>query len=177
MPGPVAAERVAGFATRAPTRLGVPGRQAAQVAGLMVEADLLGHDTHGLFRPRPHVNRLRDGGCNPAAVPRVVRETAGTALVDGDNGLGHLAMAKARGTGIGWVACVAAATRDRRRCICGRRRRRAWPASAPPWAAPPVPRVWRTASRCTLPGAPILTALPSTWPLRHSRPSSRFRMP
>ena len=77
----------------------------------MVEADLLGYDTHGLFRLRQYVNRLRDGGCNPVAAPRVLRETAATALVDGDNGLGHLAMAmardlamaKARTAGIGWV--------------------------------------------------------------------------
>ena len=77
----------------------------------MVEADLLGYDTHGVFRLRQYVNRLRDGGCNPAPQLRVVRETAATALVDGDNGLGHLAMARARGlamekarkAGIGWV--------------------------------------------------------------------------
>jgi LDH2 family malate/lactate/ureidoglycolate dehydrogenase len=77
----------------------------------MVEADLLGYDTHGIFRLRQYVNRLRGGGCNPAATPRVVRETTATALVDGDNGLGHLAMSmacklamdKARGAGIGWV--------------------------------------------------------------------------
>ena len=77
----------------------------------MVEADLLGYDTHGVFRLRQYVNRLRDGGCNPAPRVRVVRETAATALVDGDNGLGHLAMTrardlameKARAAGIGWV--------------------------------------------------------------------------
>lgn len=107
----VAADRLTGFATRVFTRLGVPVRDAEAVAGLMVEADLLGYDTHGLFRLRQYVNRLRDGGCNPVAAPRVLRETAATALVDGDNGLGHLAMvmardlaiAKAREAGIGWV--------------------------------------------------------------------------
>jgi LDH2 family malate/lactate/ureidoglycolate dehydrogenase len=109
--GRVAADRLAGFATRAFARLGVPEPDAARVAALMVEADLLGYDTHGLFRLRQYVNRLRDGGCNAAARPRVLRETAATALIDGDNGLGHLAMslacdlamAKARAAGIGWV--------------------------------------------------------------------------
>ncbi|QYK40865.1 MAG: Ldh family oxidoreductase [Paracoccaceae bacterium] len=107
----IPAERLADFAATVFGRLGVPEPDARAVAALMVEADALGYDTHGLFRLRQYVNRLRGGGCNPAARPRVLRETAATALVDGDNGLGHLAMrmatdlaiAKARGAGIGWV--------------------------------------------------------------------------
>jgi LDH2 family malate/lactate/ureidoglycolate dehydrogenase len=107
----LSAQALTGFVTRAFTSLGVPETDAGAVAALMVEADLLGYDTHGLFRLRQYVNRLRGGGCNPAARPRVIRETAATALVDGDNGLGHLAMvmardlamAKARSAGIGWV--------------------------------------------------------------------------
>lgn len=108
---PLAADALIAFATRAFTSLGVPDRDAKVVAGLMVEADLLGYDTHGLFRLRQYVNRLRDGGCNPRAQPKLLRETSATALIDGDNGLGHLAMAlacdlamaKAKVTGIGWV--------------------------------------------------------------------------
>lgn len=110
MPTVPAADLTA-FATRAFVALGVPAGDAAQVAGLMVEADLLGYDTHGLFRLRQYANRLHDGGCNATAKPHVLRQTAATALVDGDNGLGHLAMAmardlamaKAREAGIGWV--------------------------------------------------------------------------
>ena len=111
MAEPVPAAALEAFVARAFTALGVPGEQARQVAALMVEADLLGYETHGVFRLRQYVSRLRDGGCNPAPQLRLLRETAATALVDGDNGLGHLAMAracalamaKARGAGIGWV--------------------------------------------------------------------------
>ncbi len=111
MAGPVAADLLTGFAASAFQSLGVPGGDAKRVAGLMVEADLLGYDTHGLFRLRQYVARLRDGGCNPTAKPRILRETVATALIDGDNGLGHLAMAmacdlamtKARTAGIAWV--------------------------------------------------------------------------
>jgi LDH2 family malate/lactate/ureidoglycolate dehydrogenase len=111
MAGTYPAEALAEFVARAFGSLGVPDPDARAVAGLMVEADLLGYDTHGLFRLRQYVNRLRGGGCNATARPRVLRETAATALVDGDNGLGHLAMvmardlamAKARTAGIGWV--------------------------------------------------------------------------
>jgi LDH2 family malate/lactate/ureidoglycolate dehydrogenase len=111
MADPVRAADLEAFVARAFAALGVPDEAAGEVARLMVEADLLGYDTHGVFRLRQYVNRLRDGGCNPVAQVSVVRETAATALVDGDNGLGHLAMvrardlamAKAREAGIGWV--------------------------------------------------------------------------
>ncbi|MDX1731947.1 MAG: Ldh family oxidoreductase, partial [Aurantimonas coralicida] len=92
---PVSGAALADFAVRAFTSLRVPEADARAVAELMVEADLLGYDTHGLFRLRQYVNRLRDGGCNPAATPHVLRETVATALIDGDNGLGQLAMAQA----------------------------------------------------------------------------------
>jgi LDH2 family malate/lactate/ureidoglycolate dehydrogenase len=111
MADPVRADDLEAFVVRAFAALGVPDAAARQVAQLMVEADLFGYDTHGVFRLRQYVNRLKGGGCNPAPRVSVVRETAATALVDGDNGLGHLAMvrardlamAKARAVGIGWV--------------------------------------------------------------------------
>jgi len=105
------AKDLAGFLVRALTALEVPAADAATVAGLMVEADLQGHDTHGSFRLRQYVNRLKDGGTNSRPRIRVERESDATALVDGDNGLGHLTMAfatelameKAAKRGIGWV--------------------------------------------------------------------------
>ncbi len=90
---------------------GVPEEDAATVAGLMVEADLTGYDTHGTFRLRQYVNRLRDGGTNARANVTIAEEHGATAITDGDNGLGHLAMRfaarlaikKAEEYGIGWV--------------------------------------------------------------------------
>jgi LDH2 family malate/lactate/ureidoglycolate dehydrogenase len=107
----IAAASLTDFVAYTFMRLGVPEADARQVAGLMVEADALGYDTHGVFRLRQYVNRLRGGGIEPAAKVSVVRETSATALVDGGNGLGHLAMttatalaiAKAKEHGIGWV--------------------------------------------------------------------------
>lgn len=107
----VPAESLRDFVSHAFLKLGVPEADARTVAGLMVEADALGYDTHGVFRLRQYVNRLRGGGINPAAEIGVVRETSATALVDGGNGLGHLAMQaatqlaieKAKEHGIGWV--------------------------------------------------------------------------
>jgi len=90
---------------------GVPLADAQSVAALMVEADIFGYGTHGVFRLRQYLARLAGGGCNPTPEITVAHESAATALVDGDNGLGHLAMATARDiaikkaaeAGIGWV--------------------------------------------------------------------------
>jgi LDH2 family malate/lactate/ureidoglycolate dehydrogenase len=105
------AQDLEGFLAAAFVALNVPADDAASVARLMVEADLMGHDTHGSFRLRQYVNRLRDGGTNPKPQIRIERESDATAVVDGDNGLGHLAMVfatelameKAAARGIGWV--------------------------------------------------------------------------
>ncbi|WP_415403354.1 Ldh family oxidoreductase [Tateyamaria sp. SN3-11] len=99
------------FVSRALMARGVPDADAATVAGLMVEADIFGYGTHGVFRLRQYLARLEGGGCNPTATVSRVEETAAMAVIDGDNGLGHLAMAaardlaieKARTAGIGWV--------------------------------------------------------------------------
>ncbi|MCV3272293.1 Ldh family oxidoreductase [Roseobacter sinensis] len=89
----------------------VPEADAGKVATLMVEADIYGYETHGVFRLRQYLARLAGGGCNPRPDISVAQETVATALIDGDNGLGHLAMATARdlaiqkagAAGIGWV--------------------------------------------------------------------------
>lgn len=109
--GAVARKALEDFVAAVFGALRVPEPDARAVAALMAEADALGYDTHGVFRLRQYANRLRDGGCNPAARPAVVSETPAAALVDGGNGLGHLAMKfacdlavrKARAAGIGWV--------------------------------------------------------------------------
>lgn len=108
---PIPAEDLRGFVAAALGAKGVPDGDAAMVAGLMVEADVYGYGTHGVFRLRQYLARLEGGGCNPAPDVSVAHETVATAVIDGDNGLGHLAMAKARElaiakareAGIGWV--------------------------------------------------------------------------
>jgi len=99
------------FLASAFATFGVPDDDARTVSAVMVRADLYGYDTHGTFRLRQYVNRLRDGGLNPKATISTVTERDAVALVDGDNGFGHLAMTyatelaikKAASAGIGWV--------------------------------------------------------------------------
>jgi LDH2 family malate/lactate/ureidoglycolate dehydrogenase len=92
-------------------RSGLPPEAACTVGKLMADADLQGSDGHGVIRLPQYVRRIRAGGINTHPVIRVVSERAATALLDGDNGMGHLvmsravdiAMEKARSAGVGWV--------------------------------------------------------------------------
>ena len=83
------------FITRSLGAVGMPESDARITAALMVEADLLGSDAHGIFRLPQYVRRIREGGINLAPSIRVLRETAATALLDGDNAMGHLVVKRA----------------------------------------------------------------------------------
>jgi len=92
-------------------QVGLPDGDAAKVATLMAQADLQGSDGHGVIRLAPYVKRIRAGGMNPRPQIRVVHERAAAAVLDGDNGMGHLvvsravelAIEKARTSGVAWV--------------------------------------------------------------------------
>ena len=106
----VSAATLRAFITGIYTAASVPQADAETVAALMTEADLNGADSHGVFRLPQYVRRLQASGMNPRATPRIVEERAASALIDGDNGLGHLAVtlaaqtaiAKARTAGVAW---------------------------------------------------------------------------
>ncbi len=107
----VSAPALAGWIGRALAAVGLPDADAAQVAALMTEADLIGADAHGVFRLPQYVRRIEGGAVNRMPSITVQRTAAATALVDGDNGMGHLVMARAAATaaelaqeaGVGWV--------------------------------------------------------------------------
>src|SRR3954449_8394614 len=90
---------------------GLPRPDATVCARLMGEADLTGADAHGVFRLPQYVRRLKAGGFNPKPSITVHRSAPATALVDGDNAMGHLVMSRAaetaiaiaRETGVSWV--------------------------------------------------------------------------
>src|SRR6266545_7318498 len=107
----VPAAAIAGLIEDALIKTGLRAADAAKVAELMTEADLTGADAHGVFRLPQYVRRLRAGGVNPKPSIQVTKTAPATALVDGDNGMGHLVMARAaetaieiaRDVGIAWV--------------------------------------------------------------------------
>ena len=107
----VAASAIAAFIKDAMAAVGMPDADAAKVAELMVEADLTGADAHGVFRLPQYIRRIKAGGVNPKANITVEKTAPATAMVDGDNGMGHLVMqraadtaiALAKETGVAWV--------------------------------------------------------------------------
>src|SRR6516164_3091472 len=102
----IAAPALAAFIKRAFEAAGLRSDDAKVVADLMVEADLRGSDTHGVIRLPLYLRRIK---ARPYI--RIVQEKPATALVDGDNGIGHLVMRfaamtaieKAKGAGVAWV--------------------------------------------------------------------------
>ncbi len=92
--------------------IGCPDEDAALAADVLLSADLRGVDSHGVARLSGYVRLWENGRLNPIPDVRVVHETATTATVDGDGGLGlvvapramDIAMAKAEQYGSGWVA-------------------------------------------------------------------------
>ena len=99
------------FITRALMSVGIPQEDANQVAVLMAESDARGGDAHGVFRLPQYVKQIQDGAVNARPNIRILSDRSGVALIDGDDGLGHLVMKratelaieKARVCGIGWV--------------------------------------------------------------------------
>ena len=90
---------------------GFSDRDAKITADLMVQADLSGQDGHGVFRLPQYIKRLQEGGMNPKPKIQILSQRTATALIDGDNGIGHLVMRhaadiaieKAQKSGVAWV--------------------------------------------------------------------------
>jgi L-2-hydroxycarboxylate dehydrogenase (NAD+) len=99
------------FVARAFEAVGISAPEASIIAELMVRADVQGSEGHGVFRLPQYIRRIKGGAVNLKPKIRVAREAAGMALVDGDNGMGHLVMRfateraieKARQAGVAWV--------------------------------------------------------------------------
>lgn len=73
------------------TAAGAPPDLAAEMGEALVGANLAGHDSHGVIRIPAYLRMIAEGGLNPAARPSVLKETATTALVDGNWTFGHVA--------------------------------------------------------------------------------------
>jgi L-2-hydroxycarboxylate dehydrogenase (NAD+) len=100
------------FTTRVFLHFGVPKEDAQQATDVLASADLRGIDSHGVARMYSYFGLLNEGQINPKPKISIVRSTASTATVDGDNGLGlvvgpqanRIAMDMADKAGSGWVS-------------------------------------------------------------------------
>lgn len=93
-------------------KMGCPAADAALAADVLLRSDLRGIDSHGVARLSGYVRLWEKERINAKPDVKVVHETATTATVDGDAGLGlvvapfamKVAMEKAKIYGSGWVA-------------------------------------------------------------------------
>ncbi len=101
------------FMVEVMAKAGIPEADAKIVADVLVKADKLGFDSHGVNRLKPiYLDRINDGILNPVTNFEVVKESPATAVVDGHNGMGHvisyksmqMAIDKAKKYGMGMVA-------------------------------------------------------------------------
>ena len=107
----IAAAQLTSFIDAAYRAVGIAVPDAERAAELMAASDLSGADGHGVFRLPQYIRRIKAGGLNTAPHIRVIRHAPATAIVDGDNGLGSLVVARAaeeaiglaRDNGVGWV--------------------------------------------------------------------------
>lgn len=77
-------------------KAGVPEQDAHIVSEVLIEADKLGIDSHGINRLKPiYLDRIKDGILNPVTKTEIVRESPATAVLDGNNGMGHVVSHKA----------------------------------------------------------------------------------
>ena len=130
----IPATAILAYMTDALRAVRLPDADAKTVAGAMLDADLSGSDAHGIFRLAGYVRQLKGGIFNPRANIKVLERSPATALVDGDNGMGHLVMTYAanlaveiaRESGVGWVGSAAPTIRAPARPMRRFRWRTAW---------------------------------------------------
>jgi L-2-hydroxycarboxylate dehydrogenase (NAD+) len=107
----VPAAQLQAFIERACSKVGIPADDAAVIGELMTRADVNGSDGHGIFRLPQYIRRIKAGAVNVRPNIRIVEEAPAMALIDGDNGMGHLVMRfatetairKAKSAGVTWV--------------------------------------------------------------------------
>ncbi len=101
------------FSISALRAAGVPDSDSEIVADVLLKADMLGIDSHGINRLKPiYLDRIKDGILNPETKIDIIKETFTTAVLDANNGMGHvvshkamnMCIEKAKTYGMGMVA-------------------------------------------------------------------------
>ncbi len=110
--GRIDPERLTDFATAVYATAGMPEADARLVADTLVQADLWGHQSHGVLRLGWYLDRIRNGVMKPVTQPEFVVDAGAIAVIDGHDGVGHVlamlatheAIKRAQAHGIGAVA-------------------------------------------------------------------------
>lgn len=100
------------FSIEALKKAGIPSNDAEIISDVLLEADKLGIDSHGMNRLKPiYLDRIKDGILDPITKVDILREGPTTAVLDANNGMGHvvskqameLCISKAKTYGMGMV--------------------------------------------------------------------------
>ena len=86
----ISEDRLLTLATSSLVGFGMPAKDAADAARILVYADMFGIHTHGVERILSYGERLKIGGINAQATVTATAVTPSIISVDGDNGLGPL---------------------------------------------------------------------------------------
>lgn len=104
-------ERLLDFCTAVYAGVGMPEADARLVADTLVQADLWGHQSHGVLRLGWYRDRVLNKVMNPETKPEFLVDAGAMALIDGHDGVGHAltmlatkeAVKRAKAHGIGAV--------------------------------------------------------------------------
>jgi len=100
------------FMVNVMVKAGIPEADAKIVGDVLLQADKLGFDSHGVNRFKSiYLDRIKEGILNPVTNYQIIKEGPTTAVIDGRNGMGHviaynamkMAIEKAKKFGIGMV--------------------------------------------------------------------------
>ena len=80
---------------------GMPEADARLCADTLVQADLWGHQSHGVMRLSWYVDRLRSGVCAAVANPDLVVDAGAIAVMDGHDAMGQVLTARAMAEAVG----------------------------------------------------------------------------
>jgi LDH2 family malate/lactate/ureidoglycolate dehydrogenase len=88
-------DRLIDFSTAVYVAAGMIESEARLCAEALVQADLWGHQSHGVMRLSWYAARLKTGVCDPRAKPELVIDGSALALIDGHDAMGPVVAAMA----------------------------------------------------------------------------------
>jgi hydroxycarboxylate dehydrogenase B len=108
----ISADELRAYAASIVRAGGSTPEEAAKVAAQLVEANLRGHDSHGVSLLPDYVRNVRAGTLKPNQGAEIAKETDVIAVIDGHHGYGQvvgeqameIGIAKAKGAGLALVA-------------------------------------------------------------------------
>lgn len=110
----VQADKIKNLVINKLKQAGLEHNHAEKIASILIHADLRGVSSHGVLRTEHYINRLKEGGLNKNPNINVKKSGQVAAVVDGDNGFGHLiadkamevAIESAKDNGVGMVTAM-----------------------------------------------------------------------